>query len=371
MRYPRFLPEKGTIGFIAPSFGAAIEPYRSAYDNAKRKLTSLGFSLREGPNVYADKGIGISNTPELCGRELNEMMTAADVDAVITTGGGELMCEVIPYMDFDRIRRAEPKWYMGYSDNTNYTFLSATLVDTAAIYGPCAPAFGMEPWHPAIQDALDLLMGRTVFSHSYKKWEIESQKTLETPLEPYHVTEENHFRYFLAEADGKPEGRKEEREREAENSDTAFGPGATETGEAEFYGRLLGGCVDSLVTLLGTRFDRVKEFNKRYGKDGIIWFLECCDLNVLGMRRAFWQMKEAGWFECASGFLIGRPYHMNEPIMGLDQYDAVTKVLEDLKVPVIMDLDIGHRPPMMPIVTGAAAAVRAKGNEVKIAYDFS
>ena len=34
MRYPEFLKENGTIGFVAPSFGAATEPYRSAFVNA-------------------------------------------------------------------------------------------------------------------------------------------------------------------------------------------------------------------------------------------------------------------------------------------------------------------------------------------------
>ena len=34
MRYPKNLPLDGTIGFVAPSFGCNIEPYRTAFDNA-------------------------------------------------------------------------------------------------------------------------------------------------------------------------------------------------------------------------------------------------------------------------------------------------------------------------------------------------
>ena len=84
-------------------------------------------------------------------------MTDENLDAVISCGGGELMCEVLPFIDFEAIKNAPPKWYMGYSDNTNFTFLSATLADTAAIYGPCAPAFGRVPWDASVQDAFDLL----------------------------------------------------------------------------------------------------------------------------------------------------------------------------------------------------------------------
>lgn len=54
--------------------------------------------------------------------------------------------------------------------------------------------------------------------------------------------------------------------------------------------------MDCLVNLLGTRFDHVKEFQERYKEDGFLWFLEACDLHVMSIRRAIWQMKEAGWF---------------------------------------------------------------------------
>ena len=33
-----FLKENGTIGFVAPAFGCNIEPYKSAFQNAQKKL---------------------------------------------------------------------------------------------------------------------------------------------------------------------------------------------------------------------------------------------------------------------------------------------------------------------------------------------
>ena len=72
MRYPKFLPVNGTIGFVAPSFGCSIEPYHTAFLNAQKKFTGLGHRLELGPNCYASEGIGISNTPEACGAELTE-----------------------------------------------------------------------------------------------------------------------------------------------------------------------------------------------------------------------------------------------------------------------------------------------------------
>ena len=140
MKYGKFLPEKGTIGFVAPSFGCNIEPYKTAFDHSAEIWVQKGYNLNCGPNVYEGSGIGISNTPEKCAEEFNKWYVSKENDVLISCGGGELMCGILDYVDFDSIRQAEPKWFMGYSDNTNLTFLLTTLCDTAAVYGPCAAA---------------------------------------------------------------------------------------------------------------------------------------------------------------------------------------------------------------------------------------
>lgn len=348
MRYPEFLKENGTIGFVAPSFGCAIEPYKTGFMQTQKKLEAMGYGLQLGPNCYAAEGIGISNTPEKCGKELTEYYVSRENDVLISCGGGELMCETMGYVDFDAIRKAPPKWYMGYSDNTNMTFLLATLCDTASVYGPCASSFFAREWHPSLQDAFGILSGAKcrekeadkITVRNYEGWEKESLKDAEHPLEPYHITEPFQMRMFL---------------------------GGRETKEpVQLEGRLLGGCVDCLVNLLGTSFDQVKAFQERYTGDGIIWFLECCDLNVMAIRRAMWQMEHAGWFRYTKGFLIGRPLCWGQEMMGMDTYGAVTGILGKYGVPILMDVDLGHLPPMMPLITGSYAKVNAGNNEISV-----
>ena len=128
MRYPKFLPEKGTIGFVAPSFGCATEPYYTAFLNAQKKFQKMGYGLDLGPNCYVAEGIGISNTPQACGKELTDYYCSVDNDILISCGGGEMMCETMNFVDFEKIKSAAPKWYMGYSDNTNLRFYSARSV---------------------------------------------------------------------------------------------------------------------------------------------------------------------------------------------------------------------------------------------------
>ena len=339
MRFPEFLKENGTIGFVAPSFGCNIEPYRTAFDHAQEKFKALGHTLVLGPNCYEGKGIGISNTPAACGKELTEGYLSSDSDVLISCGGGELMCEIMDYVDFEQIKAAKPKWYMGYSDNTNMTFLLATLCDTASIYGPCAAAFGMEPWHACIRDAYQVLTGKLSELEGYPLWEKESLKDEEHPLEPINATEPRKIRCFPAAK------------------------------KSAFSGRLIGGCMDCLVNLLGTCYDNVEAFNERYREEGIVWFLEACDLNVMGIRRAIWQMKHAGWFSHVKGFLIGRPLCHGQELLGLDQYRAVTDLLQEYDVPVLMDLDIGHIAPMMPLICGSHVDVRLDGQDLCVTME--
>lgn len=355
MKYPHFLKENGTIGFVAPSFGCATQPYRSAFDNALEKFRRLGYHCCLGENCYAQNGIGISNTPRNCAQELMEMYCDSEADVLISCGGGELMCETISCVDFERIAAAEPKWYLGYSDNTNFTFLLTTLCDTASVYGPCAGAFGMEPWHPAVSDALAVLTGKAAVSsklfqgaaalqiNSYDGWERESLKSPENPTAPWNITEPPAMRCY-------PDGNRLSQEQET----------------VCFEGRFIGGCMDCLVTLLGTTFDRVGDFCTRYAPDGFIWFLESCDLNVMSIRRALWQMQQAGWFRFVRGFIIGRPLVFGQELMGLDQYEAVLGVLRQYRVPVILDADLGHLPPSMPVVGGSVGKVRVCGRRLGI-----
>ncbi len=344
MKIPECLPEKGKIGFVAPSFGCVIEPYHTAFANALKKFEEMGHPTILGPNCYADDGIGISSTPQKCGQELTAFYCEDRCDILLSCGGGELMCEILDDVDFERIRQADPKWYMGFSDNTNFTYLLPTLCDTAAIYGPCAPAFGMEPWHPSLQDAYHLLRGRQNTVQSYAYWEKESLKDEKHPLAPYHTTEPSIMRAYLGQ-------------RELTACETVT-----------MNGRLLGGCMDCLVNLVGTRFDHTQEFLERYREDGILWFMEACDLNVMAIRRAIWHMKEAGWFRFVKGFLIGRPLQFGEEMMGLDQYHAVIDLLANYNVPIIMDADIGHLPPMLPLICGARATVSYQNRKLTIQY---
>ncbi len=344
MRYPLFLQKNGCIGVVAPSFGATTEPYITRTKYAAEIFKKAGYGVAFGPNVYAAEGHGKSNTPEKCAAEFMDYYLNPAYDILISAGGGETMCEDVSYVDWEKIAGGKPKWFMGYSDNTNFTYLLTTLCDTASVYGPCFAGFAAKNYDIPQRSAMRLVTGDNFNGNSitlsgYPLWEKEEGENPDF-IHELNLTEEKKLVF-----------------------------GGTMSREARFKGRLLGGCVDCLQTLLGTKFDKTREFIKKYENDGIVWFLECCDLSPIGVRRAFWQMSEAGWFENAKGFIIGRPMHFGEEAFGLNMYDAVMGVLEKYRVPVIMDADLGHLPPCIPLVTGSMAEVTADSNiHIKMSY---
>lgn len=331
MIYPSFLPKRGKISFIAPSLGCTTEPYNTRLKAAKSVLESKGYTVEYGPNCFSNVK-ALSNTKELCAKEVNDYFSDKTTNAIISVGGGELMCEIIPYVDFEILKK-NPKWFMGFSDNTNLTFLLTTICDIASIYGPCAGQFGITPWHDSITDAYEILTGQKLTVKGYGKWEKCGLET-DNPLEGLNLTEDTIIT-------AKP---------------TSF---ITE-------GRLIGGCLDVLLLTLGTRFDKVKEFCEKYKEDGIIWYFEACDLNVMSIRRAFYQLEQAGWFKYVKGFIIGRPLNGENPILDIDHIEAVYDIIKKYNVPCVFDVDLGHLPPSMPLINGSYAKVKVDGNDIEI-----
>ena len=60
MKYGKFLPEKGTIGFVAPSFGCNIEPYKTAFDHSAEIWVQKGISRKALPVMMQRPAVTIS-----------------------------------------------------------------------------------------------------------------------------------------------------------------------------------------------------------------------------------------------------------------------------------------------------------------------
>ena len=336
MLYPKFIKKGDIITFIAPSFGAATYPYNTRVKWSKRFFEQEGFNVLISDNVYKSELPYLSNTPEEIGKEFMNAYLNPEVRLLLSVGGGEMQFETLPYIDFELIKNSEPKWFNGFSDNTNYSFLLTTISDVASIYGHCAGAYGMRKLDQSIIDDYLLMKGEKLTLNGYPKFQLRSNSYQKKhPLSGYNLKMDKVITSLNNE-------------------------------EEHFSGRLLGGCLDILSLICGTKYDKVKEFNDKYRADGIVWFLEACDLNPQSIRRTLLQLKMAGWFDTAKGFLIGRSaaaFNMEE--FGLNRINAV-EVLKDLNVPILVDVDLGHLPPSMPLINGSFGIVDYKDNDLKI-----
>ena len=152
---------------------------------------------------------------------------------------------------------------------------------------------------------------------------------------------------------------------------TLSAPGEFE-GSLSFSGRLIGGCMDCIEVLLGTPFEDISGFLEKYASDGIIWCLEACDLGVFSIRRAMWHFEQAGWFKkgIIRGFIIVRSRN-GQQMFNLDNINAFLPYIEKLGVPAVLDADLGHVSPAMPIVFGSIGHVHVTGNDIEIEMEFA
>lgn len=326
MIFPEFIRHGQTIGVTAPSDGNRKPLDFARLDLAKKNLQQMGHSVIETANVRQSDGRGRSSTKEERAAQLMELFQNPEVTCIFAAKGGDFLMEILPLLDFDLIRE-NPKWFQGFSDNTGLTYTIAVNCGIATAYGNHFNDFAMKPWHASVKANYEILCGRTVTQRTFDYYEDEFYDR-ERPEDGYR-------------------------------KDKPCMPYAVEAGKKAAHvhmeGRLLGGCLDVLLNLVGTEFDKTKEFTQAYGGDGILWYLESFSLDSDSLTRGLWQLKNAGWFEHASGFVFGRPC-MFESYTDHSYLEAVTVILDELQVPVIFDADIGHKAPQFTMINGAYAS---------------
>lgn len=338
MRYPKELKKGKYIGVTAPSAGITKEVDFKRLENVKRNLKSRGFNYIETSNVRQEEK-GRSSSAKERANQFMDLWSDEKVGAIVSATGGDFMSEILDELDFEKIKRMEPKWFQGYSDNTILTFELPILSDIACIYGPTIKDFGMRKLHKSLEDSLKIMEGNEIEQNSFEKCENGEWTERIDPYEEYNLTENVEWKNLNNEK------------------------------EVSFKGRAIGGCFDVIINLIGTKYDKVKEFIERYKKDGILWFLEVFEMSTPQIFLHLWQMKKAGYFEHCNGIILGRPLMVNADY-GISYEETIKDALKDLKIPVIYNSDIGHVSPQMPIVSGGILEVTSKNGKGKIKNYF-
>ncbi|WP_170236295.1 LD-carboxypeptidase [Marihabitans asiaticum] len=309
-----------------------------------RGLRRRGYEVVEGTCLRDGSG-HVSASREARADELMALLVDPEVAAVVPPWGGETGIDLLPLLDLDLLAASEPCWYVGFSDTVT-TMLPLTLVaGWATLHGgnlmdtPYAPADGHLHWldvathsgHGGGQGTP--FVQRAASHHRAAGWD-------DYAADPEVAT------MTLAEP-------------------TAWRLMGGEGGSARFSGRLVGGCVEVLSPLAGTRYADVPGFAP---EEELVVYLEVAEAGPYEVARAVHGLRLAGWFDRASGVLVGRTPAPDAE--SWTQHDAVADALRDLDVPVVLDADIGHQQPQLPLVNGARAEVIVDGGEASIAQSM-
>ena len=324
MKYPKLLKKDDVIGICAPSGGATGGNLSTRLDNAINNIKALGYDVIETASVRNSVKC-VSADSKTRADEFMSLYENPVVAVILPPWGGEFLMDILPLLDFNKLSALPPKWICGYSDVTTLTFALTLNSDIATVHGSNLMNMGFVRIHDADKRAFEVMSNCEVIQSSWDTWGGFTDWN-DFSKEVYSLDKPSLWKSLHGEA------------------------------RLSFDGMMIGGCIDTLCKLLGTRFAPVESFLDKYKQSGFIWTLESCEMAAPDIYRTLWQMCECGWFNYCNGLIIGRPDGYKDK-HEFTLIDALKQSVGDLSIPVIYDADIGHVPPQMQIVNGAIGEV--------------
>lgn len=322
--FPRPLVPGDLVGVTSPSSGVP-EELRPRLEVALASVRDAGLEVELGACMDG-AGLVSAAAPDRA-RELQRMLLDPSIRAIVPPWGGDLAIDLLELLNWEAIAGAEPTWVVGFSDVSTLLTPLTLLTGWATLHGqnlletPCAPPAGLRSW----LDIVTLPPGATVAQTSPGAHRSEFVDWVEHPEVDEYVLDAPGAWTRLDELGG----------------------------VLDVEGRLLGGCVETLSPLAGTRFLDPSRLVPPGG--GLVLYLDIAEFDAAATCRALHGMRLNGVFDHASVVLVGRT---DAPSLGtFTQHDAVIDALGPLGIPVLADVECGHVAPYMPLVNGARCRV--------------
>ena len=321
-RFPRPLVPGDRVAVTSPSSGVG-ERLRPRIEASIATLRERGYEVVVGECMGDD--LVVSAPKEQRAAELVSMLTDPQVAAVVPPWGGELAIDLLDQLDWDALAAAEPTWLVGWSDCSSILMPLTMRLGWATLHG-----WNLADTAYAAPDGL-------------LHWLDLAVATGEVTQTSPGLTRDGWDDYV-----GHPEVTEMTLDRPT--SWSVLGGGDT-----ELSGVLVGGCVECVSPLAGTPYGDVPAYGRAHADEGLLVYLEVCEHGAYDAARQLHGLRLSGWFDHASGVLIGRTPAPDAEKM--TQQEAVADALGALDVPVVLDADIGHTQPNLALVNGASARV--------------
>ena len=269
---------------------------------------------------------------QVLSREGNQQVLSREGNQQVLSREGNQ--QVPQGMDFERLRRARPKWVLGYSDISTLLLPLLLELGWASAHGPNLMDLVPAQTDPLTTGALGILASSVPFTQrSSTHYQTAFVDWKRTPGVPFQLDQPTRIHSL----DGLP---------------------------VRVSGRLIGGCIDTCMHLIGTAFGDVPGFLRRHRDEGVIVFLENCDLTPAQLTRALTQMRLAGWFADVRAVIVGRS--SSQTAQGEVQAAVLRSVFDGLATPVVHGADIGHQPPQWTLIEGALATLHVEDGVAEI-----
>lgn len=321
MIIPEYLNNGDTIGITACSCGVLkkIEQYENTLSNLKDN----GFNVVETNNVRTD-GV-VSSAGETRAKELESLFLDNEVKMAAVARGGDFLFDMLDKVDFEVLAK-NPKWFAGSSDPTSLLYILTTKYDIATIYSPCnMTGLDENPLHESYLNYFKILKGDLVKQYKFDKCEKESFSD--------ELVKDNEWINI--------------------------------NGDVNQEGILIGGCIDVLKDLIGTKFDKTNEFLERYKNEGFIWYFDVFSMTSESLYNTLLQFKYAGWFKYAKAILIGKVC-IEGTFVDVSYEELIKKAISD--IPIVYKFDVGHVKPSFTMINGMKARVISNDNEESLEY---
>ncbi len=329
LQKPRPLRPGSRVALVSPSWGGpGTIPHR--YEMGVRELRErFGLDVVEMPHTRADAD-WLWRNPAARADDLNRAFDDPSIDGIITTIGGEDSVRVLPYIDAQTLA-ANPKVFLGYSDTTTL-HVFALLSGVQTFYGPSVMAGIAENG------------GTLPYTEQWFRRALMSDEPIGELSASDEWTEER-IPW-------------EDMERAGDRRTMRPNPGWTWQGGSErVEGHLVGGCLEVLEFLKGTRWWPRPEV-----WDGAVLYWESYqDGPSLELIRSWLRnYGTQGILERLAGMLVGRVRGYGE-----EQDRELAKVIDDLltvesgrsDLPVVLGLDFGHTDPQMILPNGGHVVI--------------
>lgn len=315
-----------------------------------KRLKEFGLNVKIMP--HAMKGIEyVKNHPKERANDLLEAMRDPSIDMILCAIGGDDTYRLLPYLfENDELKKAieqsgKRKVFLGFSDTTiNHFMLHKLGLDT--FYG-----------QSFLSDVCEMEEDMLPYTKRFFEELIRTGSIKE--IEPSDVWYEERTDWSESAVGTK----------RAKHKNEGF---QLLQGNPVFTGKILGGCIESLFDVFdSSRYsdtvslcEKYKLFPDLEDWKGKILLLETSEEipDPKNYRKMLLTLKKTGVFDAVSGVICGKP--MDEGYF--DEYKRIiVDVIDNPKIPIVANINIGHATPRCIIPFGIEAEVDTVNQRIR------